>query len=63
MDEWCIVNDEGVVEDGFVNSESALDKLAKMTVNDGDDHGLSVARRCLYDEFGQYIEEDDNSEE
>ena len=57
--EYCLVSDEGVVEDGFFSMQAALDALAK---SDPDDE-LEVAERDQYDEDGQWIEEvDDDSD-
>jgi hypothetical protein len=58
--EYCLVSDEGVVEDGFFSMQAALDALAK---SDPDDE-LEVAEREQYDEDGQWIEEaDDDSDD
>ena len=57
--EYCLVSDEGVVEDGFFSMQAALDALAK---SDPDDE-LEVAEREQYDEDGQWIEEADDSDD
>jgi len=58
--EYCLVSDEGVVEDGFFSLQDAQDALAKSDPADE----LEVAERDQYDEDGQWIEEaDDDSDD
>lgn len=54
--ELCLVSDEGVVEDGFYSLESAL---AALNECDKDDE-LEIEYRDLYDESGEWIEDDEN---
>jgi len=58
--EWAIVNDEGVVEDGFFSKKEAESALVKHY--DADD-SLSIAPRSEYDECGQWIEDEDEDED
>ena len=59
MAEWCLVSDEGVIEDGFYTREAAEDALAKA---DPDDE-LQVDERENYDDDGNWIEEADGDED
>lgn len=56
--ELCLVNDEGVVEDGFYSRESAEARLAAISDDD-----LEIEHRDLYDEDGFWIEEPDGDED
>jgi len=55
MTEWCLVNDEGVVEDGFFSFAAAQAALA---ASDPDDE-LEIDEREFFDENGVSIEEDE----
>jgi len=55
MTEWCLVNDEGVVEDGFFTLAAAQAALA---ASDPDDL-LEIDDRELFDEDGISIEDDE----
>lgn len=59
MTEWCLVNDEGVVEDGFFSLASAQAALA---ASDPDDL-LEIDEREQFGEDGQSIEEEEEEEE
>ena len=54
--ELCIVNDEGVIEDGFYDLLTAQDRLKE--IGDGE-----IAYRDLYDEDGIFIEDEDEDED
>lgn len=55
MTEWCLCNDEGVVEDGFFSLAAAQAALA---ASDPDDL-LEIDERINFDEDGVSIEEED----
>jgi len=59
-DEWAIVSDEGVIEDGFYSREEAEARLRRMG-EEGE--GLEVDRRDKYDDEGNWIEDEDEDEE
>ena len=54
--ELCIANEEGVIEDGFHDMLEAQDRCKE--IGDGE-----VTYRDLYDEDGEWIEEDCDEEE
>jgi len=53
MDEYCIVNDEGIIEEGFWTIADAQLAAAVYPV----DENAKVERRDLYDEDGEWIDE------
>lgn len=53
--EWCLVNDEGVVEDGFF---SLADAQAALAASDPDDL-LEIDERDSFDEDGMSLEDDE----
>jgi hypothetical protein len=53
--EWCLVNDEGVCEDGFFTFAAAQAALA---ASDPDDE-LEIDERINFDEDGVSLEEDE----
>ena len=55
MTEWCLVNDEGVVEDGFF---TFADAQAALAASDPDDE-LEIDERINFDEDGVSLEEDE----
>jgi hypothetical protein len=55
MTEWCLCNDEGVVEDGFFSLAAAQ---AALQASDPDDE-LEIDDRELFDEDGISIEDED----
>ena len=55
MTEWCLCNDEGVVEDGFFSLAAAQAALA---ASDPDDL-LEIDERINFDEDGVSLEEDE----
>lgn len=60
MPEYCLVNDEGVVEDGFFSREAAEQCIA-------DDYSpedeLEVDLRERYDADGQWIEDNEDGDD
>ena len=56
MNEYCIANDEGVIEDGFISREEALAALADR-YNEDDD--ACVQLRSNYDADGQRLEDEE----
>lgn len=50
--EFCIVNDEGVVEDGFYSRSEAEEQLKTYSPEDG----CEICIRSNYDEDGFWIE-------
>lgn len=59
MIEFCLVNDEGVVDEGFFSLEAAMLALA---ASDPEDE-LSIDCRENYDEDGIWIDEPDGDED
>jgi len=59
MTEWCLVNDEGVVEDGFFSLASAQAALA---ASDPDDR-LKIIGRKQFGEEGQSISSEEEEED
>ena len=59
MPEYCITNDEGVIEDGFYSQQEAQKAVDKYYLNSG----VSVELRELYDEDDNWIEDDNDNDE
>ncbi len=51
MTEYCIASDEGVIEEGFYSFDEACER--QLELGDGE-----VMDRTLYDDFGNWIEDE-----